>query len=83
MHPGSRIGRLWDVVVGGSCIVLGMRDVTDAEVESLRTAAGQAGDLEQVAICERALDGDAAARAICADAIVSWEAEQAARRSGS
>ena len=36
------------------------------EIRSLRTAAGQAGDLSQVAICDRALDGDRRALQICA-----------------
>ena len=34
--------------------------VTDDEIRALRDEAAEAGDLEQVAVCERALDGSAA-----------------------
>ncbi len=34
-------------------------------IETLRTESGEAGDLEMVAICDRALDGDDAAWAEC------------------
>ena len=44
-------------------------DVTDEQIAALRDEAAQAGDLDQVAICERALAGDAAARAECARVI--------------
>lgn len=40
--------------------------ITDEQIEALSTEAASAGDLEQVAICERALAGDDAARAECA-----------------
>lgn len=43
--------------------------LTDSQIESLRDTAGQAGDLLQVDYCDRALDGDAAARRVCAEAI--------------
>lgn len=39
--------------------------VTVEQIESLRTEAAAAGDLEQVAICDRALAGDADAIAEC------------------
>ena len=44
----------------GACRVILMNSdkVTDEQIESLRTAAGQAGDLLQVAICNRALGED-------------------------
>jgi len=45
--------------------------VTDEQVSALRDEAGQAGDREQVAICDAALAGDASARATCADVIAS------------
>lgn len=35
-------------------------------IRELRTEAGQAGDMEMVAICDRALDGDEEAIAECA-----------------
>ena len=37
-------------------------EATDEQIEALRTEAGQAGDLDMVAICDRALDGDNDAR---------------------
>lgn len=40
-----------------------------AAIERLRTEAATAGDLAQVAICDRALDGDETARAECARVI--------------
>lgn len=39
--------------------------ITTDQIQSLRTEAGQAGDLDQVAICDRALDGDADAITEC------------------
>lgn len=36
-------------------------------IEQLRTAAGQAGDVAQVEMCDRALEGDAQAVADCLD----------------
>lgn len=42
---------------------------TVEEIERLEQEAGQAGDLEQAALCRRALEGDAAARAECARVI--------------
>jgi len=53
--------------------------VTDADVESLRTAAGQAGDLAQVEICDRALrlvGRDVDAWEQCERVILSWRAEK-------
>ena len=43
--------------------------ITDEQIEALQIEAGGAGDAEQVAICERALDGDADARRECVDVI--------------
>lgn len=39
--------------------------VTDEQIGQLRTEAGEHGDLEQVALCDRALSGDDAARREC------------------
>lgn len=39
--------------------------VTDEQIETLRDEASEAGDLAQMAICTRALAGDAAARREC------------------
>lgn len=44
-------------------------EITDEDIRGLRTGAGAAGDLEQVALCDRALGGDTAAREACAEAI--------------
>lgn len=44
-------------------------DITDAQIEALRTEAAHAWDYDQVAICDRALQGDDAARAECAEVI--------------
>ena len=49
---------------------------TDTQLEALRTEAGQAGDLAQVALCDRALDGDAAALAACARVITYAAAQE-------
>lgn len=49
--------------------------VTKNQIQALRTEAGAAGDLKQVAICDRALDGDEAARAECARVIADAEAQ--------
>ena len=43
-----------------------MRTITTAQIEALQTEAAEAGDMKQVAICERALNGSVRARAICA-----------------
>ena len=43
--------------------------ITRTDIETLRTEAGEYGDSDQVAICERALNGDKAAWAQCEDAI--------------
>ena len=51
-------------------------DITDDQIDALRTEAGQVGDAAQVAICEQALDGDAAARAECARVIADAQAQQ-------
>ena len=39
--------------------------VTDDSIRALHAEAGTAGDSGQVALCDRALDGDASARAEC------------------
>lgn len=40
-------------------------DITSTDIRALRDEAGQAGDSEQVALCERALDGSDEAREEC------------------
>ena len=52
-----------------------MANMTD-RIEALRTEAAAAGDFEMVAICERALDGDAYAIEQCRGAIVDALAMQ-------
>ena len=53
-------------------------DITTEQITALRAEAGAAGDLEQVALCDRALDGDEAAWAACAETISDWALEAAA-----
>ena len=48
--------------------------ITDTDIQQLKNEAAQAGDIEQVAICDRALDGDEAARAECAEVIEDAQA---------
>lgn len=50
--------------------------ITDEQIEALRAEAGAAGDLAQVAICDRAIDGDMQARAECARVIADAQAQQ-------
>lgn len=50
-------------------------NVTTAQIQSLSDEAGQAGDLEQVAICGKALDGDEAAWAECERVIADAQAQ--------
>jgi hypothetical protein len=44
-------------------------EITTEQIAALRTEAGAAGDMEMVAVCDRALAGDEAARAECGQAI--------------
>lgn len=53
-----------------------IESITDEQIEALCSEAASAGDLEQVAICERALDGDEAARHECVRVIRDAEAMQ-------
>ncbi len=48
----------------------------DEQIAALRSESGEAGDLEQVAICDRALEGDAGAIAECARVIRDAEAQR-------
>ncbi len=48
--------------------------ITDDQIRTLSDEAGAHGDLEMVAICQRALEGDAAAIAECVRVIASAEA---------
>lgn len=47
-----------------------MDEITNDQIEILRAEAGEAGDLEQVTVCDRALAGDDDARADCAAVIM-------------
>ena len=42
-----------------------MATITDTQIRELSTESGNAGDLEMVEICDRALAGDDLARAEC------------------
>ena len=46
-----------------------------AAIATLITEAGTAGDIDQVALCERALNGDAAALAQCERVIADADAQ--------
>ncbi len=50
-----------------------MTEITDTQITTLSTEAAQAGDLAQVAICERAMAGDDDARAECARVIAAGQ----------
>jgi len=52
--------------------------ITRAQIAALRSEAGVAGDLAQVAICDRALAGDAEARRECARVIADAAAQAVA-----
>lgn len=56
----------WAVEVATQADLLDGETITHADIRYLSDRAGEAGDLEQVAICERALDGSATDRAECA-----------------
>ena len=49
-------------------------DITNEQIKTLRQEAAQAGDDAQVAICDRALDGDEQALAVCAEVIADARA---------
>jgi hypothetical protein len=49
--------------------------VDAAEIEALKTAAGQAGDLAQVAICDRAMASDRDALISCAGVLADGAAQ--------
>jgi hypothetical protein len=49
--------------------------VDDAQIKALRTAAAEAGDLEQVELCDRALARDPEARLECERVILDGLAQ--------
>ena len=49
---------------------------SDERLRGLRAGAGEAGDLEQVELCDRALEGEAAAIARCAMALRDADAQR-------
>ena len=49
--------------------------VTSEQISQLRIEAANAGDADQVQLCDAALDGDSAARAACVAAIQDAEAQ--------
>jgi len=53
-----------------------MDELADEQIRDLQREAGEAGDLAQVAICDRALEGDEAARAECARVIRAARAQR-------
>ena len=53
-----------------------MSEPTRRQIQALSDEAASHGDLEQVELCERALDGDMAARRECAKAIANAAAQE-------
>uniref|UniRef100_A0A6M3J2Q3 Uncharacterized protein n=1 Tax=viral metagenome TaxID=1070528 RepID=A0A6M3J2Q3_9ZZZZ len=53
--------------------------ITNSQIRKLRIGAGQAGDLEQVAICDHALDGDGDALRQCEAVIADARAQEEPR----
>lgn len=51
-------------------------EVTSAQIRKLRSEAATAGDMRQVALCDRALTGEPSTRRACAEAIESARAQQ-------
>ena len=51
-----------------------MTNATHNRIRALRTEAGQSGDLDQVALCDRALAGDDVALAECLRVLTNGEA---------
>jgi hypothetical protein len=51
--------------------------VTTEQIKALHTEAGAAGDLDQVRVCDAALEGDEAAVAKCAE-VIAYAADRAA-----
>jgi hypothetical protein len=52
-------------------------EITTAQIQALKTEAGQAGDSKMVETCKLALDGDEAAIAQCAE-VIAYAADRAA-----
>jgi len=50
-------------------------EINDKQIRQLRDEAGIAGDWEQIKVCNRALEGDEAARAECARVIAAAAAQ--------
>lgn len=73
----DRAGLAWganadwtNVLAGETPMVLAVRMLlTDEQIDRLHTEAGNAGDERMARICERALDGDEAAKRECARVI--------------
>jgi len=53
-----------------------LETLADDQITTLRTEAGSAGDLAQVALCDRALTGDTEARTECVRVIRDAEAQE-------
>ena len=59
----------------GTLMTTTIETITDEQIKQLRNEAGTAGDRKQVELCDRALQGDGAARRKCADVIAYAEGE--------
>ncbi len=54
---------------------IGYANVSDMGIDTMRSEAAEAGDLKTVALCDRALQGDARARSRCAAALLADASE--------
>lgn len=61
-------------ILAGSFVVADA-EITDETIEALRAEAAEAGDMEQVALCDAALDGDEAALDACRRVIADAHAQ--------
>jgi len=52
-----------------------LQKLTDTDLRKLREEAAEAGDLEQVLVCNRAIRGDQECRKLCREAIAAASAQ--------
>ena len=69
-HP-VLTGDAGEAVKTGLVVQPADEEITDEQILALRSEAGSAGDVEQVALCDLALGGDKEAIKACAEAVTS------------
>jgi hypothetical protein len=76
-HGRGALGPVSHGLHAGRCqgLMHGVPAITDDQISALEVEAGAAGDSAQVDFCRAALEGDAAARAKCAQAIANATAQ--------